>query len=79
MDNMHPQYQIEIREPGKNWETLFYDPDLDVLKKRLEYQRLTRPEGDVIRLLGLKGELIEQVEGITLRKADKKKLVDVPA
>ena len=71
MDNLYPQFQIEIQEPGRHWENIFYDPDLDVMKKRLEYQRLTRPEGDKIRLLGFKGELIELVEGIALRKVRK--------
>jgi hypothetical protein len=71
MDNLYPQFQVEVQESGKKWKTIYYDPDVDVLKGRLEYLRLTRPEGEVFRLLGLKGELIEQVEGITLRKVDK--------
>jgi len=76
MDNLFPQYQIETRKKDGKWENLYFDPDLDIMRKRLEYQRLTQPEGTHIRLLGLKGELIETVEGITLDKSRKKITVE---
>jgi hypothetical protein len=76
MNNVFPQYQIETSRDGKNWEMVFFDPDLPIMRLRLESLRLRTVEGTKIRLLGLKGEHIETVEGIALDKPKKKTIVE---
>lgn len=76
MDNLFPQYQIETSRDGKHWELIYFDPDLDIMRIRLASFRNRVSEGTTARLLGLKGEFIDSVEGIALDKSKKKATVE---
>lgn len=56
--NLDPQYQLQIFS-GKAWEMKYFDSELSYIRLRFEYQKGCQKPGTQIRIIGLRGEILD--------------------
>ncbi len=71
--NLEPQYQLQTFS-GKVWEMKYFDSELPVIRLRYEYQKTCQRPGTQIRIIGLRGEILEH---FTVDQVEEKKVVDM--
>ncbi len=59
--NMEPAYCVEVQYGGKGWEVWSFDHDKEVMQARYNYLARHPVPGRAVRLVGLKGEILDKV------------------